>query len=797
MTLIFLAVAWSAGIALTDALSLPWQTLPLIGLAGIVGAIAWRDSPRARLAGACVVALALGGGRLLLSQPSFDAQSLATYNDVGPATVEGVVAVEPDVRETYANLRVNADHLTLPDGRVLEVDGAVLVRADRYPTFDYGDRLRITGSLETPPDGEDFSYRDYLARQGIFSYMDQARVRYVGSGEGNRFPVALLALKRRAQTTIASILHEPAASLLTGILLGIESGIPADLAEAFSATGTTHIIAISGFNITIIAGIFAGLSHRIVGERYATWVAIAGVIIYTIFVGASAAVVRAAIMGVLYLLGNHLGRSTFAPVSLAASAIVMTLINPYTLWDMGFQLSFGATVGLILYTEPLEALAARLLSREIGEAQAERVVGWLSEALLVTTAAQIATLPLMIAAFGRLSLVTLLTNLLILPIQPMVMIAGGIATIAGLVWLPLGQVLGWIAWLPLIYTIEMVRLTARVPYAWVNLGRVEGWMAWAAYAVIGLMTWWGYLPPQQRANLWKRARAALAALTARLSDRTALAASALLLLLTAIAWRSLPDGRLHVAFLDVGHGDAIFIETPSGRQVLVDGGPSPSTLLDRVGRRMPFWDHSLDVVILSHPDEDLLAGLMPVMERYTVDRIVAREMPCYSELCDQWTETLAMSDAEVLRGEAGVQLWLDDGLLLTVLHPGPDLFTDSGAALNDNGLVVRLDHGEICFLLTGDVSGEVEAALVEEGAWIDCTVLKAAHHGDGGSTTEFFLGAVAPEVIVIPIGPDDRLGRPHWGLLDRLEGLHLYRTDRDGTVEVTSNGQTYQVETER
>ena len=813
MTLVYLAAAWLAGIALARAFPIPWQALLLLGLVGTIGLIGWEGSRRTRLACACLVTLALGGGRLLLTLPRFDAHSLATYNDAGPVTLEGVVVGEPDVRETHVKLRLRAERLTLPDGQEVEVEGLVLVRADRYPTFAYGDRLRVTGPLETPSEGDDFSYREYLARQGIHSLMRRARVRRIGSGEGNPLYAALLAFKGRAQATIAAILHEPAASLLTGILLGVETGIPDDLMADFSATGTTHIIAISGFNITIIAGIFAGLSQRLVGPRRATWVAIVGVLVYTLFVGGSAAVVRAAVMGTLYLLGKHLGRATFAPVSLAAAAMLMTALNPFTLWDVGFQLSFAATMGLVLYTDPLERGAVRLLARLTPPDQAERVVGWLSEALLVTTAAQITTLPLTIYYFRRLSLVTLLTNLLILPAQAGLMITGGLATLAGMVWLPAGRLLGWVAWLFLTYTIETVRITARVPYASVVLGRVDGWTLWAFYALLGALTWWGYQPAERRAELWGRARAAWTSLTARLSDRVLLTTSALLLILTAAAWRSLPDGRLHVTFLDVGHGDAVFIQTPSGRQVLVDGGPSPSALLNHLGRRMSFWDHSLDLVVLSHPDDDLLAGLVPVLERYQVAEVIARDVGCRTELCARWEELLEASGAHVWRGEAGLQMWLDEGLLLTVLHPGPDLLSGSGADLNNNSLVLRLDYGEVCFLLTGDIQAQAEEVLVAEGAWLDCTVLKAAHHGDADSTTEPFLAAVNPEVVVIPVGADDRFGRPHWGMLERLgacpeqcpelvEGqgrreLRAYRTDEDGTVEVVSDGMTYWVETER
>ncbi len=796
MTLTIIAAFWLAGIGLAHALLIPWQFLLLFGLAGLVGLIGWGGSRRTRLLFVCAVAMALGAVRLQAASPRFDVRSLAAYNDRGRVTLEGVVVGEPDVRETYTNLRLRAEWLALPDGRELQVRGLALVRADRYPAFGYGDRLRVTGPMETPPQGDDFSYRDYLARQGVYSLLPRCRVSRIGGGAGNPLVAALLSFKRRAQAVIAAILHEPAASLLTGILLGVETGIPSALADDFAATGTTHIIAISGFNITIIAGIFAALSLRLVGRRRATWVAIGGVVLYTFFVGASAAVVRAAIMGIIYLLGRHLGRATFAPASLGAAAVLMTVINPLVLWDVGFQLSFAATVGLVLYTGPLERFVLRLLARVTSRRQAERAVGWLSEGVLVTIAAQITTLPLLLVTFHRLSLVTLLTNLMILPAQPAVMILGGMATLVGLLWLPAGQVLGWVAWLPLAYTIALVRLTARVPYAWVDLGRVEGWMAWVYYGLLAAVTWWGYLEPERRAELWARVRDAWSGLTARLSDRLLLAGSAILLLLTAVAWRTLPDGRLHVFFFDVGEGDAIFVQTPSGRQILVDGGPSPSLLLSHLGERMPFWDHDLDLVVLTRPGAGALASLIEVLERYQVDGVIERGADCRTPLCDRWREVVESSRAAHWWGEAGLQVKLDEGLLLTVLYPPPGLA--SGAGRGDDSLVLRLDYGEVCFLLPGDIGAEEEQRLVDEGAWLNCTVLQPSRHGDAGSSTEPFLEAVDPEVVVITVGADNLFHHPHREMLERLGAVvRVYRTDRDGTVEVVSNGRRYEVETEQ
>ncbi len=783
MTLVYLATAWLAGIALGKALHPPWQALLLLGLAAVIGWAGWRDCPPIRSVFALLVVAVLGAGRLLWALPRLPPNALAHYNDIGPVLVEGTVAAAPDERDTYTRLRLQVERLTLPGGQPVSVQGAALVYLPRYPTFSYGDRLQVTGLLETPPEFAGFSYREYLARQGVFSLIRRAQAIRVGKGTVRPLWMLLFSLRRHAQEIIGRILHEPAASLLTGILLGVEGGIPKDVSDAFAATGTTHIIAISGFNIAIISGIFFRLFRRWLGSRRAIWPSIAGVVLYTLLVGASASVVRAAIMGILYLLGRHLGRPTYVPVSLAAAAMGMTLLNPLLLWDVGFQLSFAATLGLVLYADRLERGTVRLLSRAVPEDRARQATGLLSDALLVTLAAQIATLPMTLYYFRRLSLVSLLTNFLILPAQPGVMIGGGLATLAGMLWLPLGQCLGWVAWLFLTYTIEVVRWAAGIPYAWVDVGRITAAETWALYGLIGVLT--AGSDPQIRA----RARALWASLTGRLSDRLLLSAAALLLLLAVVARFSLPDGRLHVVFLDVTGGDAVFIRTPSGQDVLVGGTPGTTELLSALGRRMPFWDHELDVVVLTRPAEDILPGLIAVLERYPVHHLIARDEGCAGALCDRWREVASQAARKAWRGEQGLQLTLDEGLLLTVLHPGP--LADPA----DNSVVVRLDYGPVCFLLTGDLQEAGQERLAEAGAWLDCDILKAPQHRGTTALMDRFLNLVNPDVVVVPAGDP----ATSWRRTEdrRLAELRVYRIEDQGTVEIISDGIRYWVEAKR
>jgi len=364
------------------------------------------------------------------------------------------------------------------------------------------------------------------------------------------------------------------------------------------------------------------------------------------------------------------------------------------------------------------------------------------------------------------------------------MIVGGLALLSGLIFRPLGQVVGWVAWVFLTYTIEMVRLTARVPLASVP-ARVEGWMVWGYYALLVGFTWWFKQAKERRRELWAR-------FTASLQTKVIVGIAAILLILAFFAWRSLPDGKLHVTFLDVGQGDAIFIQTPSGKQILVDGGPSETALLSQMGRQMPFWDRTLDVILLTHPDSGHVNGLVGVLERYRVDMVIHRQIEMDSETYAYWLALVADEGATVYQGEAGLQMTLDTGLEMIVLHPGVGLWEDA----NNNSVVTRLTYGQVSLLLTGDIKAEVEQTLVgaRRDTSLRSTVLKVPHHGSCSSTTQRFLDTVDPEVVVISVGADNSFGHPCDEVLERLDGLPVYRTDEHGAVEVISDRMQVWVE---
>jgi len=491
MILVYLGSAWLLGLYLASLFHIPTELIWLAAvLPAAIAILWWRERP-IRLAGACCLALLLGALRFYAAIPQFDEHSLAHYNDMGWTTVKGIVAAEPDVRPRQVNLHVDAHQIRVED-EWQGVEGTVLVQASRYPRYAYGDKVEMSGLLETPPEFEDFSHRDYLANRGVYSILRRPQIKLLAHGQGNPIHAALLAFKDRALSAIGATLPEPEASVLAGILLGIGHGLPEDLEEAFSITGTTHVLVISGSNIAFLAGILTAIGHRLIGKQKATPFVLAGIAMYTILVGADAAVVRAAIMGGLYVLALHYGRQSHALTALIAAASVMTLSDPRTLWDVGFQLSFAATLGLILLVPPMQEALEGWLRNWLSETRVRQALNVLNDACIVTVAAQLTTTPIILTTFGRLSLVSLLTNFLILPAQPGVMIWGGIATLLGLVWLPLGQAVGWVAWLFLTYTVRIVEVTARIPFAAIDIQRPSWIVIWLYYGLLlGWLAWKG------------------------------------------------------------------------------------------------------------------------------------------------------------------------------------------------------------------------------------------------------------------------------------------------------------------
>ncbi len=471
-------LAFIVGVGLRSFVAVPWWAVYSLALLGLSLTIIFWGDKKVRLVGLCCIFFAAGIIRYGTALPSSDANHIKHYNGQ-ELTFIGLISQEPDMRKSHVKLTTTV----MPD-QSGGLYGRILVNTYLYPEYQYGDVLHITCQLQAPEPivdedtGRIFNYDQYLARYDIYSLCYRPHIELVAANHGNIIMSWLLKIKTSFVEAVQNALPEPQASFLGGLILGAKKAIPDDLMQSFNLTGTTHIVALSGYNITIIAVLVLHMCKYLgVSRKGAFWVSLSAISFFVLITGAQASIVRAGIMGMLVLLAAQLGRMSRITNTLVLAALVMLIINPKVLiFDAGFQLSFLATIGLV-YVSPM----------------LKRYFQWLpnifeiQESLVATLSATIMTLPLIIFQFGRLSLVAPLVNVLILPAIPVAMGFGFITGLLSLAWLLLGQVFGWIVWTILSYIIFIVESFAKLDFASFELGAVSWPWLVAGYAMLALL----------------------------------------------------------------------------------------------------------------------------------------------------------------------------------------------------------------------------------------------------------------------------------------------------------------------
>ena len=408
-------------------------------------------------------------------------ETIDTFADGRTVTVEGVIDDAPDIRERQILYVLNAKHLQ-DDGGSYPVSGKTLVSDRRlWPRFSYGESVVIEGTLKRPEASDTFAYDQYLSLQQIYSQMEAKTIHATGALLRSRpqLMTHLILLRERLEAQINRVFPEPQAALLAGLLTGTRRGLPEEMQTAFQRTGLTHIIAISGYNITIILSIIGSLLFFL-PLRWRLLPSILAIVCFTLFVGASPSVVRAAIMGMLGLLALHTGRLKDMRLVILWAAFFMLMWNPKQLWyDAGFQLSFLAVIGL---TE-CGALLEQWL-RGVPETCGIR------ESLAMTIAAQLFAVPVVVWHFGSLSLIAPLANILVAPLVPLAMLFGFLGTTLSWIFFPLGQMIGGIAHLLLTLIISLALSLGSIPGAAVPIASLSVFVLILYYCVLMTGLWW-------------------------------------------------------------------------------------------------------------------------------------------------------------------------------------------------------------------------------------------------------------------------------------------------------------------
>lgn len=690
MPLLWLSLAFLLGILLAgwSHASLPWGWAALgLGIALMLTgwllrrvsalAVVLRRRPALRVSPLALgIALLAGFARYALAQVPFTPQDIAFYNGSGAVEITGWVARAAQPESPSNRIALQVESLTLPGQAPQTVRGKVLVSLPAGASLPYGTRLRLNGELHTPEDSGAFSYSEYLAQRGMYAVMAYPRLSILPGWGGSPLLRGLDVLRRRAYALLQRLYPAPESALISGILLGWDDALPADLQNAFRATGTSHIIAISGFNMAVLAGVFFSLFRRLFSEWGALLAALIAMALYTLLVGAEAPVTRAALMSALALTAHAIRRSTGGLNALLFATAGMTLFNPFLPWDVGFQLSFSATLGLLLYASRLEGWARRITARFLPVRVAGAVAGALGEYILFTLAAQAATLPVILSHFGRLALSALLANPLILPAQAPLLLFGEASLALGAVWQPLGHLLALPAWALASYTLEVVAWMARLP-----LG------AWAVPA-----------PPLWVVilfYLWFSATALRAMGLPRLD--TSLRPTWLLLGLFGIAavlWRQVlagGDGKLHL-WVSVQQDSVLtMVQTPGGETLLINGLGQARESQAFLGKVLPPFNPPLAWWILASPSAAEVQGGLGALARFAVRQ---------AALCGGLPSGRTTRTLEERLAAAGTpwQEWTDGAMLRQ------GRFSLQARMPNAETCLLILQEGQLKLILAGNAS---------------------------------------------------------------------------------------------
>lgn len=482
MTLIWLCSAWLAGIVLADWFGVP--PVPALIVAGLTTALGltWRRTTVGWLL-ALLAALAFGCARGNLASSGTDSDGIWSYAD-RTDTLIATVARHPDWNDDGQVIIVAAEQWGT-GASAQQTHGLVRLSLPAVPALHYGQRLELKGRLHTPPVGTSFDFRAYLARHSIYVVMDRPQMQVLDYAGHQNISSRLLAFNDLLRSILLRLLPEPHAGLLAGMLLGTQAAVPSPVLQDFRVTGTSHLLVISGWNITIlVASVTSMLSACGLTRRSAALGSLPFLIVYVLFVGASPSVVRAGIMGALVIWAEMSDREADAWTGLLVTCVILATIDPNVLWDAGFQLTVAGTAGVITWSTPLRRwMQTRpLLGHPLLAAPADTVTA--------TCAALMLVLPIVLYHFNTFSPIAPLANVMLAPVVPPAMFFGLCAVVLGLVWLPLGQFAALLAWPWTSWLVWGAQMLAHVPYASVEVPAFSAMWLWLWYGGLALYHWW-------------------------------------------------------------------------------------------------------------------------------------------------------------------------------------------------------------------------------------------------------------------------------------------------------------------
>jgi len=731
--------------------------------------------------------------------------------------VEGVISENPAVSPDKTEITISTMKI-IRDDAIIPVHGLVLLSITNFQSFNYGEYVRFRTRLKSPrnfnnPGGYDYvkhlRYRGIIVRGFI---NDPSRIVVLRENQGNFIKTYIETFREKLKKLIRDNSISPDGEIIQAMILGNQKEIPEDVMEKFNKTGTTHIIAISGFNIGIIAALSIIMARLLMKSwtylllRFnihvvTTVFAIIPVVVFTFIAGMGMSVVRAAIMAVTFMIAIIIGKERDLYNTLALAAIIILTISPHALFDISFQLSFVAVWSILFITprlmEWLPQISPDVESRYsiFNRSTLRNVLIFIS----VSVSATLGTLPLIVFYFNRISSIVLLSNILVVPVLGIIAIPVCMAIIvAALMSSALAvffiHISSFLVWL----SVAMVDFLASLPGSsfFVSTPTLHEIALYYGLLILGVKLLDMKIVENNKEDVSKyRPRQLFIYRTSFIILIFILFADVIYL-----NTRDMFVKTMKVTAIDVGQGSSSLVQLPAGRKMLIDGGGFPEGGFD-VGKYVvgPFLWHEriskIDIVVLTHPHPDHLNGLLYILSNFEVGEVWTNGDDSDEYNYQEFRRIIDEKKIVLRSVSEATKTLITDNVMIDILNPAKIIesradFSRYFEEENNRSVVMRITYGDINFLFPGDISEAAESRLIQSHREMRSHVLFIPHHGGFTSSSEAFIKRICPEIAVASCGLDNIYKFPHPEVLKRYStlGTRIFRTDKNGAVSIVTDG---------